>query len=148
MITSRVSNWTTAAAIALFGFASAAQPAFSQTGPKNLVSPTYRRPAAQAVVQKGLTDREAKRLAATAETRSEHLKLAEFYTRKADRLKAQAAGYEEAAASYRNAPVAKNLMSPTTPGRFEFFAKEMRTKANSNRALAASHEQMAVIASL
>jgi hypothetical protein len=148
MITSRVSNWTTAAAMALFGFASAAQPAFSQIGPKNLVSPTYRGPAAQAVVHKGLTDREAKRLAATAETRSDHLTLAEFYTAKAVRLEAQAIGYEEAAASYRSAPNVKNLMSPTTPGRYEFFAKEMRTQAKSNRAIAASHEQMAVIASL
>ncbi|HZT69401.1 MAG TPA: hypothetical protein VFC10_06600 [Terriglobia bacterium] len=148
MITSKASNWTTAAAITLFGFAAAVQPAFSQIGPKNLVSPTYRGPAAQSVMHKGITDRAAKRLAATAETRSDHLKLSEFYTAKADRVEAQAAGYEEAAASYRNAPVAKNLMSPTTPGRFEFFAKEMRTKANSNRALAASHEQMAVIASL
>lgn len=146
MITSKTSNWTTAAAIVLFGFASAAQPAFSQIGPKNLASPTYRGPAVPTVVHKGLTDREAKRLAAIAETRTDHLKLAEFYTAKADRLEAQAAGYEEAAASYRNSPMVKNLISPTTSGRYEFFAKEMRAEAKSNRALAASQERMAVIA--
>ena len=39
-------NGTTAAAIALFGLASGVKPAFSQSGPKNLVSPTYRAPAA------------------------------------------------------------------------------------------------------
>ena len=148
MITSKALNWTTAAAIAMFGFASAAQPAFSQIGPKNLVSPTYRSPAVLTVVHGGLTNREAKRLAATAETNSDHLRVAEFYTAKADRLEAQAVGYEEAAASYRNGPMVKNLMSPTTPGRYEFFAKELRAEAKSNRALAASHERMAVIASL
>lgn len=148
MTTSKASRWTTAAVIGLFGFVSAAQPAFSQIGPKNLVSPTYRAPAVQTRVQSGLTERGAKRLAATAETRSDHSRLAAFYAAKAERLEAQAAGYEEAVASYRNGPMVKNLMSPTTPGRYEFFAKGMRTEAKSNRTLAASHEQMALIASL
>lgn len=148
MTSSKASKWVTAAAFALFGLASAARPALSQVGPKNFVSPTYRAPAVQAVVHKRLTERQARRLAATAETRADHLRLAEFYTTKADVLEAQATGFEEAAASYRNRPMAKNLISPTTPGRYEFFAKGRRDEAKSNRALAASHQQMALIASL
>jgi hypothetical protein len=148
MTTSNASKWTTTAAIALFGFASAVQPTFSQIGPKNLVSPTYRAPAVENVVREGLTNKEAKRLVATAESRTDHLKLAAFYTAKADSLEARAAGYEEAAAAYKNGPMVKNLMSPTTAGRYGFLANAMREEAKTNRALAASHEGMALTASL
>ena len=51
--------------------------------------------------------------------------------------------YPEAAAAYRNGSNVKNLMSPTTPGRYEYMAKELREEARSNRQLAAAHEQMA-----
>lgn len=125
----------------------ASVPMVAQIGPKNLVSPTYRAPAVRTVMREGLTNKEAKRLATTAESRSDHLKLAEFYTAKVDRLETQAAGYEQAAATYRSGPTIKNLMSPTTAGRYEFFAKTMRDEAKSSRALAASHERMALIAS-
>jgi len=148
MTTSYRSQWITAAAIALFGLASAAQPAFSQIGPKNLMSPTYRPPAAQASVPQGLTKREAKRLAATAESRADHVRLAEYYATQADKLEAQAAGYERTAAAYRNGPMVKNLMAPTTPGRYEFMANGFREEAKSSRVIATSHEEMALIASL
>jgi hypothetical protein len=119
----------------------------AQPGPKNLVSPTFRAPAVQTVLREGLTNREVKQLAAHAESRADHSTLADFYTAKADRLEASAAGYEQAAAAYKNSPSVKNLGSPTTAGRYEFFAKTMRDDAKSSRALAASHEQMALIAS-
>ena len=147
MTTSKASKWTTTA-FALFGFAFAVQPAFSQIGPKNFVSPTYRTPIVQNFVREGLTNKEAKRLAAIAESRTDHLKLAAFYTAKADSLEARAAGYEEAAAAHKNGPMVKNLMSPTTAGRYGFLAKAMREEAKTNRALAASHEGMARIANL
>ena len=114
---------------------------------RNLASPTYRRPAVQTVVREGLTNNEAKRLEATAESRMDHLALAEFYIAKTERLEAQATGYEEAAATYRNGPTVKNLMSPTTAGRYEFFATKLRDEARFSRTKAASHEQMALIAS-
>jgi hypothetical protein len=98
-------------------------------------------------MREGLTDKEAKRLTATAESPTAHLLLAEFYSAKADRLEARAAGYEEAAAAYRNGPAIKNLASPTTAGRYEFFARTMRGEAESNRALATLHEHMALTAS-
>jgi hypothetical protein len=118
----------------------------AQAGPKNLVSPTYRAPVVQIVAHEGLTNREAKRLAASAESRTDRSVLVEFYSAKADRLEAQAAGHEDAAAAYRNGPKVKNLVSPTTAGRYEFFAKTMRNEAKSSRALAASYERMALVA--
>lgn len=143
-----VGEWTAAAAIALLGLAWAVQPAFSQSGPKNLAAPTYRAPAAQAAVAQGLTKKEVNRLSATAQTREDHLKVAGYYKAEADKLDAQATGYEEAAATYRRGPNVKNLIAPTTAGRYEFFAKRFREEARSNRALATSHEQMAAVATL
>lgn len=137
----RASKWTVAA-VAAFGLA---LPAFSQIGPKNFVSPTYRGAAAAPHV---LTQREVNRLAATAETRADHLKIAAYYTTKANWQDAQATGYEEAAATLRNGPIVKNLMAPNTAPRYEFIATRLRDQAKSNRALAASHDEMATVASL
>jgi hypothetical protein len=116
-------------------------------GPKNLMSPTYRPPAVQAVVPHEMTKREAKRLTRTAESAADHLKLARYYRAAADKFDANGAGYEKAAAKYRHGLRVKNLMAPTTPGRYEFFAKGFREKARTNSALAASHEEMARVAS-
>ena len=121
----------------------AAQPTAFQRGPKNLMSPTYRASVAQAVVSQELTPKEVKRLTATAESAADHLKLASYYHAKADILNAQGAGYEQTAATYRHGPMVKNLMAPTTPGRYEFFAKRFRDEAKSNRSLAEAHEEMA-----
>ena len=140
----RASKWTVAA-VAAFGLA---LPAFSQIGPKNFVSPTYRAPAVEAAAPHALTQREVNRLAATAETRADHLKIAAYYNAKANWQNAQAAGYEEAAATLRNGPIVKNLMAPDTAPRYEFVATRLREQAKSNRALAASHDEMATVASL
>jgi hypothetical protein len=72
--------------------------------------------------------------------------LVEFYTAKAERLDAQAAEYEGAAAAHRNGPKIKNLLSPTTAGQYEFFAKRLRDEAESDWALVAAHERMVLIA--
>jgi hypothetical protein len=111
---------------------------------KNLMALTYRAPCAQAAAPQGLTKNEVKRLTATAESREDHLKLASYYKAEADTLDAQAEGYEEAAAAYRGGPIVKNLMAPSTAGRYEFLAKGFRDKAKSDRLLAASHETEAV----
>ena len=125
----------------------AAAPANFQRGPKNLMSPTYQAPPAQPAVPHELTRKEVKRLTATAELAADHLKLARYYGVKADRLDANAAAYETAAATYRNGLIVKNLMAPTTPGRYEFLAKGFREEAMSDRVLGVSHEQMAKNAS-
>ena len=145
-------KWMTAIAIALVGLflgtareVRAAEPACSQNGPmiKNLMALSYRAPCAQKAVPQELTKNDVKRLAATAESREDHLKLARYYKAQADMLDAQAVGYEEAAGVYRRGPIVKNLMAPSTAGRYEFFARGFRDEAESNRALAESQEEMA-----
>ncbi len=121
--------------------AGAAEPAKYQTGPKNLVSPTYRVPIRPVGHQ--LTKRDIAKMTVSAETASQHLTIANYYAEQAEQLDARGAAYEKAAAGYRSTPVAKSLVSPTTPGRFEFIAKGFRDEAKSDRALATSHEQMA-----
>lgn len=147
-VSAPVNAWFESWYRAKYGRPSPLESAPFQVGPKNLVSPTYRAPIAQAIVRDWITNKEAKRLEAIAESRRDHLELAEFYTAKAANLEGQAAGYEEAATAYRNGPTIKNLMSPTTVGRYEFFAKRMRDEAKFSRILAASHDHMALIASL
>ena len=145
----RFSKLTTVVGIALFGSffgvvpnARAADGTPCENGPmvKNLMAMTKR--PCQAAEAHELTRREIKKLAASAESVEDHLKLARYFNAQANRLEASAAGYEEAAARYHNGPMVKNLTSPTTPGRYAFIAKGFREEAKSNRALAASHEQM------
>src|SRR5258708_26914965 len=73
-----------------------------------------------------ITRREAHQLKATMKSPEDHLKLAQYYKAEADKLDAEAAGYEDAATTYRHGPIVKNLMSPTTPGRYEYIAKAYR----------------------
>ena len=134
----------TVGANGLFAAPAKSESRCTENGPviKNLMALSYRTPCAMAVPH-GLTKKDVKRLAATAETREDHLKLVAYYKAEADSLDAEAAGYEQAAAAYRRAPMAKNLAAPSTPGRYEFFAKGLRNEARSDRALATSHEEMA-----
>ena len=120
-----------------------AEPAFSQNGPKNLMSPTYRAPVAHAAVPHELTRKQVKRLAATAESAADHLKLANLLSSRGNSLEARATAYEKAAATLRNGPLVKNLTAPSTPGRYEFIAKGFRDEAKSDRSQAAAHEEMA-----
>lgn len=117
----------------------------AERGPyiKNLMSPTYRPSAAPLATQKELTKRDIKRLTTAAETREDHLKIARFWTAEANKLEAQAAGYEHAAAAFRRGPVVKNLTASNTAARWEFLAKELRDEATFDRTRAASQEQMA-----
>jgi hypothetical protein len=92
------------------------------------------------------SDKDLKSALKAARTPEDHMRIAAYCKGKAERLDAQAAGYEEAAAAYRNGPVVKNLMAPNTAARYESIAKGFREQARSNRELAASHEQMAKMA--
>lgn len=116
---------------------------------KNLTGLVPRR-VCDAPVVRELTPREVKKLAANAKSSEDHLAVARYYKAKADTLDARATGYEEAAAQLRNGPAAKNVVSPTTAGRYSFAAKGFREEAKSDRGLAISHEEMArnVIAGL
>lgn len=126
------------------GAARAADPG-AERGPyiKNLMSPTYRPPAAPLAIQKEITKRDIQRLTTTAETREDHLKIARFWTAEANQLEVQAAGYGHAAAAFRRGPVVKHLTASNTAARWEFLAKQLRNEATSDRARAASQQPMA-----
>ena len=88
-------------------------------------------------------DRDLKSALKSAKTPQDHQLIAAYCKAKADGLDAQAAGYESAAESYRNGPVVKNITAPNTAARYDSLAKGLRSEAQSNRQLAALHEQMA-----
>lgn len=148
----RLSGWTTVGAIALSGLflgtvrdAQAAVPTACRPGPvvKNLMALKTAPCEPGEAVRGELTRSEVRKLTATAESREDHFKIALYYKAAADRLGAQGAGYEEAAAAYRHGPIVKNLMAPNTAARYDSFAKGLREEANCDRALASEHEQMA-----
>lgn len=150
-----VSKWTTVAVLALLALflgtvrsARAAEFAGCRNRPmvKNLTALRTPPCDVRTVVPQQLTKREVKRLTATAKSPEDHLKLARYYKAEADKLDAEGAGYEEAAAAYRHGPIVKNLMAPNTVARYEYFAKGFREEAKADRKLAASHEQMATTA--
>jgi hypothetical protein len=145
-------KWTMAIAIAPLSLllgpvrdARAAHVSCPQNAPmvKNLRAYSSRCIGAPAVVPHQFTTKEVKRLTVTAKSANDHLTVAKYYEAEAERLDAQAAGYEEAAAGYRHSPMPKNLMSPTTAGRYDYLAQGFRKEAKSDRALAASQKQMA-----
>ena len=91
-------------------------------------------------------DRDLKSALKAAKTPADHERIAAYYDAKADRLNAEAAEYEQAAAAYRNGPVVKNLTAPNTAARYDSIAKRLRREAQSNRERAASHEQIVTTA--
>ena len=78
-----------------------------------------------------------------AKSPDDHTRIAAYYKAQAETKDSQAAGYEQAAASYRGGPVVKNLMAPNTVARYDAIAKGFRQEAQSDRQLAESQEQMA-----
>ena len=88
-------------------------------------------------------DKDLKSALKAAKTPEDHWRIAAYCEAKAETLDVQAAGYEEAAATYRRGPVVKNLMAPNTAARYDSLAKGFREKAQSKRELAASQEHMA-----
>ena len=88
-------------------------------------------------------DKDLRAALKAAKTPEDHQRIAVYYKAKAGSLDSQAAGYEQAAATYRNGPVVKNIMAPNTAARYEAMAKGFRQEAQTNRELAASQDQMA-----
>lgn len=147
------SKWTTLVAIGLFMFlttapeARAAISAPCGVGPvvKNLMA--LKKPACEvrANVPQELSNREIKRLSATAGSIEDHLKLAHYYNTLAARFDAKADANETAAAAYRSGPTVKNLMAPVPAATFEYSAKKLRAEARTNHELAVSHERLAQV---
>jgi hypothetical protein len=88
-------------------------------------------------------DRDLKAALKAARTPEDHARIAAYCETKAEKLEAEAAGYEKTAADYRNGPVVKNLMAPNTAARYDSMAKALRKEAQSSREMAASQRQMA-----
>jgi len=99
--------------------------------------------SASSPVMPELTDREARKLARSAKTADDHRKLVLYYRAEAEKLEAQAVAYDRLAASCRQGPMVKNLISPTTAPRYEYLAGECRKRARSNHMLADSHDKIA-----
>lgn len=78
-----------------------------------------------------------------AKTPEDHERIAGYCEARADRLNADAADYERAAEAARQAPVVKNLTSPTTAPRYEYLAKQLRQQAATYERLAASQRRLA-----
>ena len=88
-------------------------------------------------------DKDLKSAVKAARTPEDHERIAIYCSAKAGRLDAEAAGYEQAAETYRNGPVVKNITAPNTAARYEAMAKGFREEAQANRELAAAQRQMA-----
>ena len=102
--------------------------------------------AAESQVQ--LTKKQAKALAAAAKTPEDHMMLARYFDREANRLEAESSRHEELAKEYRNSSISqamamKNPMGPRTAAHCEFFAESTRQASQTARELAAAHQQMA-----
>jgi hypothetical protein len=88
-------------------------------------------------------DRALRSALKAAKTPDDHERIAAYYQYKADDLNSKAAEYEQAAASYRNGPVIKNLTAPNTAARYEAIAQRLRQEAKSNQQLEAAQEKIA-----
>ena len=92
-------------------------------------------------------DKDLKSALKAAKTSEDSGRIAAYCKAKAERLDAEAAGYEQAAETYRNGPLVKNITAPNTAARYDYIAKGFREEAQSNRELAASQEQLPTVAS-
>jgi len=97
-----------------------------------------------------LTEKQATDLAARAETRAEHAKLAAYYNSEANTFEAEAKHHEELAGVYRTTAgvtlAGKNAGAgdvTRTSGHCDAIAHSLRDAANSARELGAEHRQMA-----
>jgi hypothetical protein len=86
-------------------------------------------------------DRDLKAALKAARTPEDHERIAAYCEAEAERLDAEAAGYEQAAETYRKGPAAKNLTAPNTAARYDSIAKRLREKAQADREVAASQGQ-------
>ena len=100
----------------------------------------------RAYSQSTLSKDEVKQLITNAKTAEDHHQLAAYFNRDADKLEAEAVDHEELAKAYAKNPnghESKHPMSASTAAHCRYFAQAARKAAAEDRAIAASHEQMA-----
>ena len=116
-----------------------------RTGPleKNLMSlstPPCTRLAGQ---PRELSGKQLRRLAHSAESYKEHLRVADQYRKRADYLEASALAYDNAATKLERFPLPKNLSAPGTAGRYRWLAKQLLDQASLQREKAESEDRVA-----
>lgn len=82
----------------------------------------------------------------TAKTADDHKKIAQFYTRDADRLDGEAKEHAALAEAYKKSPTMheqKHPMSGATAGHCQWLAQRYTEMAQKERELAKFHEDMA-----
>jgi hypothetical protein len=92
-----------------------------------------------------LSKKEVKALIASAKTKEDHLKLADYYKGEAARLEAEATDHDEMAEMYRKNPTPLAVKHPEAigEGHCKEIARRFRESATKTQELAAMHEEMA-----
>ena len=92
-----------------------------------------------------LSKKEVKALIASAKTKEDHLKLAEFYKTEVARLQAEATDHDEMAEMYRKNPSPMAVKHPEAigEGHCKEIARRFRESASKAQELAIMHEAMA-----
>jgi hypothetical protein len=92
-----------------------------------------------------LSKKEVKALIASAKTKEDHLKLADYYKAETERLDAAAKDHDEMAEMYRKNPTPLAVKHPEAigEGHCKEIARRFRESATKTQELAAMHEEMA-----
>ena len=92
-----------------------------------------------------LSKKEVEALIASAKTKEDHLKLAEFYKTEVARLQAEATDHDEMAEMYRKNPTPMAVKHPEAigEGHCKEIARRFRESASKAQELATMHEEMA-----
>lgn len=92
-----------------------------------------------------LSKKELKTLIASAKTKEDHQKLADYYKAETDRLEAEAADHDEMAEAYKKNPNPMAVKHPEAfgEGHCHEMARRFRDAAQKAKELAAMHEDMA-----
>jgi hypothetical protein len=92
-----------------------------------------------------LSKKEVKALIASAKTKEDHLKLAEFYKTEVARLQAEATDHDEMAEMYRKNPSPMAVKHPEAigEGHCKEIARRFRESASKAQELATMHEETA-----
>jgi len=95
-----------------------------------------------------LSKKEVKALIASAKTKEDHLKLADYYKAETERLEAAAKDHDEMAEMYRKNPTPMAVKHPEAigEGHCHEMARRYREAAAKAQELAAMHEQLATTA--
>lgn len=92
-----------------------------------------------------LTKKELKALIASAKTKEDHQKIADYYKAETERLEAEAKDHDEMAEAYKQSPNPMAVKHPEAlgEGHCREMARRFREAATQAQELAAMHEDMA-----